>query len=139
VLEEHRLPSREEVEEPVFHIDAVGPQAPTRAAEHPREFGADTIRPRGRAWRGRQLTQFAVLPHPDGSDGYVAVHGGETPDAITTGAHLHWQLLPDCLVYDGERVVEWGHFDNGWRPARPGGDPQAGRAQTSQVDAPPTG
>ena len=78
------------------------------------EFGADVIRLRGREWRGRDLALIAVLPHPDGSDRYVAVHGGVTPDAITAGAHLHWQLLPDYLVYDGERVVEWGHLDNDW-------------------------
>ena len=78
------------------------------------EFGADVIRLRGREWRGRDLALIAVLPYPDGSDRYVALHGGVTPDAIAAGAHLHWQLLPDYLVYDGERVVDWGHLDNAW-------------------------
>jgi hypothetical protein len=85
------------------------------------EIGGDAVRLRDREWRGRQVALIAVLPHPDGGDRYVAVHGGVTPDAITAGAHLHWQLLPDYLVYDGERVVEWGHFDNRWQlPARRG-------------------
>ena len=89
------------------------------------EFGADRVRLRGREWRGAQIALIAVLPHPDGGDRYLAVHGGATPDAITNGAHLHWQLLPDYLVYDGERVVEWGHFDNAWQPpdAPPPGRP----------------
>jgi pimeloyl-ACP methyl ester carboxylesterase len=78
------------------------------------ELGADVIRLRGREWRGRELALIAVLPHPDGSDRYVALHGGATPDAIAAGAHLHWQLLPDYLVYDGERVVDWGHLDSDW-------------------------
>ena len=86
------------------------------------ELGAGTIRLRGREWRGERVSLIAVLPHPDGGDRYLAVHGGVTPDAITSGAHLHWQLLPDYLVYDGDRVLEWGHFDNDWRPpVRPGG------------------
>jgi hypothetical protein len=61
-----------------------------------------------REWRGREVALIAVLPHPDGGDRYAAVHGGATPDAIVHGAHLHWQLLPDYLVYDGDRVLEWG-------------------------------
>jgi hypothetical protein len=81
------------------------------------EIGGGAIRLRGREWRGRQVALIAVLPHPDGGDRYLAVHGGVTADAITFGAHLHWQLLPDYLVYDGDRVVAWGHFDNAWRPA----------------------
>jgi dienelactone hydrolase len=88
------------------------------------ELGAGTIRLRGREWRGERVSLIAVLPHPEGGDRYLAVHGGVTPDAITSGAHLHWQLLPDYLVYDGDRVLEWGHFDNEWRPpppVRPGG------------------
>jgi hypothetical protein len=87
------------------------------------EAGDGVVRLRGREWRGRRLALIAVLPHPGGGDRYLAVHGGVTPDAIADGAHLHWQLLPDYLVYDGDRVVEWGHFDNGWRPAGPAGGP----------------
>ncbi|MGH2350804.1 MAG: hypothetical protein ACRDJN_04235, partial [Chloroflexota bacterium] len=79
------------------------------------EVGPRTIRLGGREWGGRDVAIIAVLPHPDGSDRYVAVHGGVTPDAITHGAHLGWQLLPDYLVYDGDLVVDWGHFDNRWR------------------------
>jgi hypothetical protein len=79
-------------------------------------FGPGLVRLRGREWRGRDVALIAVLPHPDGSDRYLAIHGGATPDAITHGAHLHWQLLPDYLVYDGDRVLDWGFLDNSWNP-----------------------
>jgi predicted esterase len=74
-----------------------------------------SIHLRGREWRGQQVAIIAVVPHPDGTDRYVAIHGGVTPDAITHGAHLHWQLLPDYLVYEQDRVLDWGYFDNQWR------------------------
>jgi pimeloyl-ACP methyl ester carboxylesterase len=78
-----------------------------------------------RELRGEGLGLIAVTPFPDGSPRYLAMHGGTTPDATTSGAHLNWQLLPDYLVYDSQRAVEWGFFDNDWRPvpaADAGGD-----------------
>ena len=57
---------------------------------------------------------IAALPHPDEPPRYLAIHGGTSPDAITAGAHLHWQLLPDYLVYDARRALAWGHFGNDW-------------------------
>jgi predicted esterase len=64
--------------------------------------------------RGEGLGLIAVVPFPSGVPGYLAVHSGTSPDASTAGAHLNWQLLPDYLVYDCERVREWGFFDNRW-------------------------
>jgi hypothetical protein len=58
---------------------------------------------------------IAIRPRPDGGDRYLAIHGGTSPDAITWGAHLHWHLLPDWLVYDRDAVLGWGFFDNDWR------------------------
>jgi hypothetical protein len=81
---------------------------------------ADAIHVGERVFKGGGLGLIAALPHPDGSDRYVGMHGGTSPDAITAGAHLHWQLLPDYLVYDSQRAVEWGFFDNSWQP-RPAG------------------
>ena len=82
----------------------------------PLRFGNDEIRLADRVYRGQGVAVIAVLPYPENAERYLAVHGGVTPDAITKGAHLHMQLLPDYLVYDGERVLEWGYFDNEWNP-----------------------
>ncbi len=66
---------------------------------------AEMTGPLGLEWRSRQAA-------------IIAVHG-DVPVAITHGAHLDWQLLPDYLVYNTDRVLEWGHFDNQWRPPDP--------------------
>lgn len=79
------------------------------------------IRVADRTFEGDGLAVIAVLPFPDVSGRYLGLHGGTTPDAITSGAHLNLQLLPDYLVYDASRVLEWGFFDNDWQPV-PGGD-----------------
>jgi hypothetical protein len=42
------------------------------------------------------------------------------PEAITWGSHLSVQLLPDYVVYDGGRMLDWGFWDNAWsQPRRP--------------------
>jgi pimeloyl-ACP methyl ester carboxylesterase len=74
-----------------------------------------------RTFRGDGLAVIAVVPFPDLTGRYLGIHGGTSPDATTSGAHLNLQLLPDYLVYDAARVLEWGFFDNEWRPV-PGGD-----------------
>jgi hypothetical protein len=61
------------------------------------------------------LGLIAAIASPE-APGYLGIHAGTSPDATTAGAHLNWQLLPDYLVYDQERVLEWGFFDNDWRP-----------------------
>ena len=63
---------------------------------------------------------FAAFPHPDNPERYVAVHGGPAGDALTFGSHIDMQLLPDFLVYDGGRLLDWGFFDNEWKiPDKP--------------------
>jgi hypothetical protein len=79
------------------------------------------IRVGDRTFSGEGLGLIAVTPFPDGSGRYLGIHGGTSPDAITSGAHLNLQLLPDYLVYNASRVLEWGFFDSDWRPV-PGGD-----------------
>jgi pimeloyl-ACP methyl ester carboxylesterase len=78
------------------------------------------IRVGDRVFSGPGLGVIAVGPFPDGSPRYLAIHGGTSPDAITSGAHLNLQLLPDYLVYNATDVLEWGFFDSEWRPV-PGG------------------
>jgi pimeloyl-ACP methyl ester carboxylesterase len=81
----------------------------------PVRFGPGEIQLGDRQFVGSRPAMIAVLPHPAGGDRYLAVHGGTTPDAITNGAHLNWQLLPDYLIYDGDNVLDWGFFDNAWQ------------------------
>lgn len=69
-----------------------------------------------RTFSGEGLGLIAVVPLPDGSSRYLGIHGGTSPDAITSGAHLNWQLLPDYVVYDATDVLDWGFFDNEWKP-----------------------
>lgn len=81
----------------------------------PLEFGKDSITVAGKTFQGERVALFAVFPHPDNPDRYVAVHGGVTPDAITWGSHLDMQLLPDYIVYNGGELLDWGFFDNRWK------------------------
>jgi pimeloyl-ACP methyl ester carboxylesterase len=81
----------------------------------------DEIRVGDRSFTGDGVALIAVMPHPDRRGGYLAIHGGTSPDATAAGAHLNLQLLPDYLVYDAEHVLEWGFFDNDWSPVPVGG------------------
>ena len=72
-----------------------------------------------RSYSGEQVAVFAVFPHPDNPARYIAVTGGVTPDAITYGSHLSFQLLPDYVVFDRGKMLDWGFWDNAWK--HPGG------------------
>ena len=58
---------------------------------------------------------FAVFPHPENPDRYVAVHGSITPDAIIGGSHLGKMLLPDYIVYFNGELLDWGFWNSQWR------------------------
>ena len=91
-----------------------------RFAEHlPVEFGDGSVRLNGKLHRGDRVAVFALFPHPRNPQRYVAVHGGTAPDAVCWGSHLDMQLLPDYLVYAGGDVLDWGFWDNDWRPTQP--------------------
>jgi len=81
----------------------------------PVAFDGRTIRVGGKSYTDDATTVFAVLPHPENPDRYVAVHGGVTYDAITYGSHIDLGLLPDYLVYSGGRVLDWGFWGNDWQ------------------------
>lgn len=86
----------------------------------PLAFEPGAIRLGERTYSSARAAVFAVLPHPDNPGRYIAVAGGVTPDAITDGSHLSFQLLPDYVVYDGGKMLDWGFWDNAWKdPARP--------------------
>lgn len=85
----------------------------------PLEFRTGSIRLGDRTYSGERVAVFAVFPHPDNPDRYLAVTGGVTADAITWGSHLSYQLLPDYLVFDRGKALDWGFWDNAWR--HPGG------------------
>ena len=84
----------------------------------PVRFGPNTIQIYDRQFSGDQLAMIAVFPHPLNPGRYLAIHGGTTPDAVTYGSHLNLLLLPDYLVYDGDRIVDWGFWDNDWKFSR---------------------
>ena len=81
----------------------------------PVRFQERAIRIHDRTFAGDQVTVFAVFPHPENPERYLALHGGVTEDAVTFGSHLNLLLLPDYLVYDGPRVLAWGFWDNQWK------------------------
>jgi len=69
----------------------------------------------GRTYKGRRLGVCACLPSPANPNRLWTITAGATPEALTDATHLHLQLLPDYLVWDGERMLDWGFFDNHWR------------------------
>ena len=68
-----------------------------------------------KTFTGEKVAVFAVFPHPENPDRYVAVHGGVTPDAVTWGSHLDMQLLPDFIAYSGGDLLAWGFWNNNWK------------------------
>ena len=81
----------------------------------PLSFNGDTIRIRDREFTAECCAVFAVFPHPENPERYVAVHGGATPDAICWGSHLHMNLLPDYIVYAKGEVLDWGFWNGDWK------------------------
>jgi hypothetical protein len=81
----------------------------------PITFDGDTIHLADRSFTAENAAVFATFPHPGNPDRYVAVHGGVTPDAVCWGSHLDMALLPDCLVYAGGEMLEWGFLGNDWK------------------------
>jgi len=73
-----------------------------------------SLRVGGKEYRGSHLACLAVFAHPD-HQRYVAVLTGQTPDAICWGSHIGLQLVPDFLVFERERIVDWGFWNNQWR------------------------
>ena len=80
----------------------------------PLVFGKGRVELGGKAFTAAHLAFAAVFPHPDNRR-YVGVLGGSEPDAICWGSHLNLQLLPDYLVFDRARVVDWGFWSAAWR------------------------
>ncbi len=80
----------------------------------PLKFNEDSIEVCGRKFKGDKVAVFAVFPHPNNPERYVAVHGGVEPDAVTWGSHLDTMLLPDYIVYNRGKTVDWGFWGNDW-------------------------
>jgi len=83
----------------------------------PVELGETEIRLANRTYTGKQLGLSACFPSPANPERLVVVTGGVTPEAITGATHLHLQLLPDYLVWDGDEMLDWGFYDNAWELA----------------------
>jgi pimeloyl-ACP methyl ester carboxylesterase len=80
----------------------------------PISFEGQTIRVGDKEYTADGCAVFAVFPHPENSDRYVAVHGGTTPDATCWGSHLDMHLLPDFIVYAKGELIDWGFWNNQW-------------------------
>lgn len=78
-------------------------------------FKRGAIRLGDRTYTGERVAVYAVFPHPDNPNRYIAVLGGVTPDALTWASHLSLQLLPDYLVFDQGKMLDWGFWDNTWK------------------------
>ncbi|MHC4716079.1 MAG: prolyl oligopeptidase family serine peptidase [Planctomycetota bacterium] len=87
------------------------------ADDLPLEIARGRIHLAGRTYKGKRLGFCACLPSPVSPDRLWVVTAGATPEALTDATHLHLQLLPDYLVWDGDRALDWGFFDNNWRIA----------------------
>ncbi|MFC1737325.1 hypothetical protein ACFL1X_14530, partial [Candidatus Hydrogenedentota bacterium] len=82
----------------------------------PLEFNGKTIKLNGREFTGDNSAVFAVFPHPENPERYIAVHGGSSaPDAIVFGTHIHMGLCPDYLVYNRAEILGWGFWGNEWK------------------------
>lgn len=86
------------------------------APQLPIGFEQGKLKLAGKTYHGEHLAFYAVLPHPDGKR-YVALLAGNEPDAICWGSRVGLQLVPDYLIFNHDRVVEWGFWDNNWRHA----------------------
>lgn len=80
----------------------------------PLSFASGKLTLGGKTFAGKHLSCFAAFPHPDGKR-YVGLVAGNESDAITWGSRVGMQLLPDYLIFDRARVVEWGFWNNQWR------------------------
>lgn len=80
----------------------------------PISFHENSVTVADKTFEGDQVAVFAIFPHPENPNRYVAVHGGVTPDAVTWGSHLDMQLLPDFIAYNGGELLGWGFWDNHW-------------------------
>ena len=81
----------------------------------PLSFASDSITLGGKQFEGKGLGLAACFPSPLNPERYAVAIGGISPDSITNGTHLNLQLLPDYLVWNGDQVLEFGHFDGSWR------------------------
>jgi predicted esterase len=93
----------------------------------PLSFKPGAIRLGTRWYCGDRAAVFTILPHPENPGRYFAIHGGVTPDAVTWGSHFNVQLLPDYLVYDGGKMLDWGFWDNAWKTPVSSMRPPGGR------------
>ncbi len=80
----------------------------------PLKFGDQEIILAGKSFRGKDVAVVTAFAHPYNPDRYVAVLGGVSYDAITWASHLNLALLPDYLVFEREKVLRWGFFNNNW-------------------------
>jgi hypothetical protein len=85
------------------------------ADQLPIAFGVASLHIGAASYAAEGCAAFAVFPHPENPERYVAVHGGTTPDAICWGSHFDMHLLPDYIVYARGELIDWGFFDNEWQ------------------------
>ncbi len=76
----------------------------------------DNVTLGGKTYPGEHLGFFASFPHPDGQR-YVACSAATSRTPSPGGCRVGLQLLPDYLVFDHDRAIDWGFWDNHWQHA----------------------
>jgi len=78
------------------------------------KFGDGYLELCGKRYEGEDVCIVCVLPRPDDKPGYFGIIGGVSSQSICWASHLGLQLLPDYLIFDQGKVLDWGFFDADW-------------------------
>lgn len=80
----------------------------------PLRFEGNNIYLAGNNYNADKAAVFAIFPHPENPNGYLAIHAGMEPDAIAWD-RFDMNLLPDFVVYARGELLDWGFWGNDWR------------------------
>ena len=81
----------------------------------PVRFTDGGIELQGKTYVGSEPGACVIHPSPFNPDRYIVVVGGSTPRGAAGSSHFGFQLVPDYLIWDQEKILDWGFFDGQWR------------------------
>lgn len=85
------------------------------AGRLPFEYGTGELTFCGRKYQGDHLGLCCIQPSPFNPLRYIVVAGGTKTQDNPAVSHLNLQLLPDYLIWDGEKLITSGFFDGNWQ------------------------